>query len=39
LNDHEIRDARQTKIYTTEPLVPELYKFEFKIAIEKLKRH
>jgi hypothetical protein len=39
LNDHEVRDARQTKIHTAEPLLPEPYKFEFKMAIRKLKRY
>jgi hypothetical protein len=39
LNDHEVRDARQTKIHTVEPLLPKSYKFEFKMATKKLKRH
>jgi len=36
LNDHDVREARQTKIHTAEPLFPEPYNFEVKMDIEKL---
>jgi hypothetical protein len=39
LNDREFRDVRPTKIHTAEPLLPETYKFEVKMTIEKLKTH
>ena len=39
LNIHGVNDARQTEIYTAEPLVPEPSAFEVELAIEKLKSH
>jgi hypothetical protein len=36
---HGINDVRQTEIPTAEPLVAEPSAFEFKMAIENLKRH
>ena len=39
LNVLGVNIARQTEIYTAEPLVPELSAFEVKTAIEQLKRH
>jgi hypothetical protein len=39
LNVHEVKDVRQTKIHTAEPLVPEPSSSEVEIAIEKLKRY
>jgi len=39
LNVHGVNDVRQTEIYTTEPIVPELSAFEVEMAIEKLKSH
>jgi len=38
-NVHGINNARQTDIYTVEPLVPEASAFEVAMVIEKLKRH
>jgi hypothetical protein len=38
LNVHGVEDIRQTEIHTAEPLVSELSAFEFKMAIEELKR-
>jgi hypothetical protein len=38
-NVHGINDVRQTEIPTAEPLVAEPSAFEFKMAIENLKRH
>jgi hypothetical protein len=39
LNMHGVNDIRQTKIHTTEPLVPECGSFEVEITIKKLKRY
>jgi hypothetical protein len=39
LNVRGVNIARQTEIYTAEPLVPEPIAFEVKMAIEQLKRH
>jgi hypothetical protein len=39
LNVHGINEVRQTEIYTTEPLVPELSAFEVEMAVEEPKRH
>jgi len=39
LNVYGIIDVRQTEIHTSQPLVPEPSAFEFKMAIENLKRH
>ena len=35
---HWVNDVKQTEIHTPEPLVPELSAFEFKMAIENLKK-
>jgi hypothetical protein len=39
LNVHGVKDVRQTKIHTAEPLVPVPSSSEVEIAIEKLKRY
>jgi hypothetical protein len=39
LNVHGVNEARQAKIHTEEPLVPERSPSEIKLAIEKLKSH
>jgi hypothetical protein len=36
-NVHNIRDVRQTEIYTAEPLVPDANHLEVEITIAKLK--
>jgi hypothetical protein len=38
LNVHRIRDARQTEIHTTEPLVPDPSTFEYEISIANMKK-
>jgi hypothetical protein len=38
LNNHEFRYARQSKIHTAEPLLPETNESEFQMAIEKYKK-
>ena len=39
LKVHGVNKVRQTKIYTAEPIVPDLSAFEFEMAIVDLKRH
>jgi hypothetical protein len=39
LNVHGVKDVRQTKMHTAEPLVPKPSSSEVEIAIEKLKRY
>jgi hypothetical protein len=38
LNVHDVKDIRQTQIYTAEQLVPETSSFEVEITVGKLKR-
>jgi hypothetical protein len=39
LNVHGVKEVRQTKIHTAEPLVPEPSFSDVEVAIEKLKRY